>query len=162
MDTQENLILLLSVGRRRWFDLKEKGEKLPWWAWLRRHEINVRMDVVGAYIISTVLRHPKALKELDTQKSEAKGPSILGTLQEKMQKYETVKRGGCQDCGNLWWWAMETGYVCTTCAKRHERIASDPYVPKIQRCEHKEKSTVNGVFYTCNECGKYPVQEGAK
>lgn len=54
----------------------------------------------------------------------------MTTLAEKIQKYETVKRENCRDCGNPWWFSEEHSYVCTTCAKTSGRSTGDEYKPK--------------------------------
>ena len=48
------------------------------------------------------------------------------TLKEMIDKYPTVKRGNCRDCGNPWWFDKgKMGWVCTTCYKTHAKSASE-------------------------------------
>lgn len=60
-------------------------------------------------------------------------------LEEMIQKYETVERNNCKDCGNLWWFSMPDGYVCTCCAKTHGRSTGDPYKEKSPHTSSTEK-----------------------
>ncbi len=39
------------------------------------------------------------------------------TLEEKIKKLPTKKRGNCPDCGNPWWFEHEHNWECTTCSK---------------------------------------------
>lgn len=74
----------------------------------------------------------------------------MGLLFEKIEKYETVQRGNCRDCGNPWWFSQEHGYECTMCGKAHGRDTSDTYIPKVKQgatvCRH------NLEWPTCVAC----------
>lgn len=59
------------------------------------------------------------------------------TLEERIKKYPTVKRGHCQDCGNPWWFDQGVqGFVCTTCYKTHGKSSSEEEI-KINHDEGK-------------------------
>lgn len=46
-------------------------------------------------------------------------------LEDKVKKYATLERFRCKECGNKWWFSLETQWECTTCNHKIDKTQGE-------------------------------------